>query len=103
MPKSKSKQHKGKTKSKRARASWQRRGRNKQPGRTNVFGIVPIDGGHHQGSDGLYDDCPICQAMRAEGVMSDEHGAVEVDEEAAMMLTLLMREVARRGPSHLAS
>ena len=30
------------------------------------------------GADGLYDDCPICRAMRAAGAVPDDSGAVEM-------------------------
>lgn len=106
MPKSKAKS-KHKSKSKRVKASWHRRGRNKQgsggAGARRVFEVIPRDGGAHQAGDGLYDDCPICQAMRAEGLIPDEYGAVAVDEESAIFLSLLMRDVGSRGPNHRAS
>ncbi len=104
---SKSKQSHGKTKSRRAKAPWQHRARSKQvhpgAGPQRLVGVIPRDGGLHQADDGLYDDCPICQAMRAEGMIPDEDGAVVVDEEDMLWLSLLMREVANRAQDHRAS
>ena len=86
-------------KQKRAKKPWNRR----SPKPHREVWVVPRDGGAGQAADGLYDDCPICQAMRAEGIVPDARGVADVSHEEAALLSLLMREVGSRAPMHRAS